>query len=98
MRHLLLVCALAFSASAAVGQQPDTVTRQPGLYEPRAADTLELALRPDCLRPSVDSAQTDSLCLTRQQVIAEALAHNPQLQVSAEQVAQARARKVQATA
>ena len=93
-----MVCALAFSASAAFGQQPDTISRQPGLYETRAGDSLDLALRPDCLRPGVDSAPTDSLCLTRQQVIAEALSHNPQLQVSAEQVAQARARKVQATA
>ena len=113
MRHLPLVCALAFSASAAFGQHPDTITRQPGLSEARAGDSLDLALRPDCLRPSVDSVPpmalsptagtlsvpaTDSLCLTRQQVIAEALAHNPQLQVSAEQLAQARARKVQATA
>ena len=98
MRHLLMVCALAFSASAAFGQQPDTISRQPGLYATRAGDSLDRALRPDCLRPGVDSAPTDSLCLTRQQVIAEALSHNPQLQVSAEQVAQARARKVQATA
>ena len=114
MRHLLWVCALASSASAAFGQQPDTTTPKPALEQGHAADSLELALRPDCLRPSADtarpssasprspeeapSAATDSLCLTRERAIAEALARNPQLQVAAEQLAQARARKVQATA
>ena len=68
-------------------------------------DSLDFALRPDCLRESADTtpprsagAATDSLCLTRRQAIAQALARNPQLQVVAEQVAQARARKAQATA
>jgi cobalt-zinc-cadmium efflux system outer membrane protein len=68
-------------------------------------DSLEFALRPDCLGESADTtrprsaeAAADSLCLTRRQAIAQALARNPQLEVAAEQVAQARARKVQATA
>jgi outer membrane protein, heavy metal efflux system len=107
MRHLLWVYALAFSASAAFGQQPDTIVRQPVLDRIHAADSLDLALRPDCLEQHTDTVQlraappgavTDSLCLTRQQAVAEALAHNPLLQVAAEQVAQAHARKVQATA
>ena len=114
MRHLIWVCVLACSSSAALGQQPDTTIRQPGLDRGHAADSLELALQPECLRPRADtaphpsafprssgspaSAPADSLCLTRQQAIAQALAHNPQLQVAAEQVAQARARKVQGTA
>src|SRR5712691_7929099 len=98
MRHLLWVCALASSASAAFGQQPDTTTPRPALEQGHAADSLDLALRPDCLRPSADtarppnasphspeeapSAATDSLCLTRERAITEALARNPQLQVS----------------
>jgi outer membrane protein, heavy metal efflux system len=107
MRHLLWVCALAFSASAASGQQPDTIVRQPALDRIHAADSLDLALRPDCVEQRTDTVQrsaappgaaTDSLCLTRRQAVAQALAHNPQLQVAAEQIAQAHARKVQGTA
>jgi len=106
MRHLLWVCTSAFYAAAAFGQQPDSTTRPPALERTPAADSLDLALRPDCLRPiAVDttparSAGTanDSVCLTRREAIAQALARNPQLQVAAEQVAQARARKSQATA
>jgi len=70
-----------------------------------AADSLELALTPDCERPNADtsavrppSADQAPLCLTRRQAVAQALARNPQLDVAAEQVAQARARKTQATA
>jgi outer membrane protein, heavy metal efflux system len=107
MRHLLWVCALAFSASAASGQQSDTIVRQPALDRIHAADSLDLALRPDCVEQRTDTVQrsaappgaaTDSLCLTRRQAVAQALAHNPQLQVAAEQIAQAHARKVQGTA
>lgn len=114
MRHLIWVWALAFPVSAALGQQPDTTVRPPGFLQSPALDSLDRALQPDCLRqgantlPLVASLRTpparspaessDSLCLTRQQAIAEALAYNPQLQVAAEQVAQARARKVQRTA
>ena len=70
-----------------------------------AADSLDLALQPDCERPNADttaarSAATDHapLCLTRRQAVAQAVARNPQLEVAAEQVAQARARKTQAVA
>src|SRR5512132_4453601 len=45
-----------------------------------------------------DSATTQVLRVTRQQAIREALARNPTLQVSREQVAQARARVTQARA
>ena len=74
---------------------------------PAAADhdSLDVALKPDCLwqsadttRPRSGGAAGDSLCLTRRQAIAQALARNPQIEVAAEQVAQARARKTQATA
>jgi outer membrane protein TolC len=105
MRSLLWVCTSAFYAAAAFGQQPDSVGRRPALERTPPGDSLDLALRPDCLRPTVDTASarhaatsTDSLCLTRRQAIAQAVARNPQLQVAAEQVAQARARKVQGTA
>src|SRR4051812_48554300 len=40
----------------------------------------------------------DSAAITRQQAIAQALAHNPQLDVAQEQTAQARARVSEATA
>lgn len=82
------------------GATADSVARGLG-----PADSLELTLRSDCVGANADtttpgSAEVprDLLCLTRQQAIAQALAKNPQLQVAAEQVAQAHARKVQATA
>ena len=72
---------------------------------PSPADSLDLTLQPDCERPNADTAAARSgaadqglLCLTRGQAVAQALARNPQLEVAAEQVAQARARKTQATA
>ncbi|HET7469664.1 MAG TPA: TolC family protein [Gemmatimonadales bacterium] len=71
---------------------------------PSPADSLDLTLQPDCERPNADtaarsgSADQGLLCLTRGQAVAQALARNPQLEVAAEQVAQARARKTQATA
>ena len=79
------------------GATADSVARGLG-----PADSLDLTLRPDCVgaeRGHHDAgirrgAATRPLCLTRQQAIAQALARNPQLQVAAEQVAQARARKV----
>jgi cobalt-zinc-cadmium efflux system outer membrane protein len=82
------------------GAPADSAARGLGL-----ADSLDLALQPDCLRPNADTATRPAaeagqgpLCLTRGQAIAQALARNPQLEVAAEQVAQARARKSQATA
>jgi cobalt-zinc-cadmium efflux system outer membrane protein len=100
MRHLIWVCALASSASVASGQVPDTVPRRaPALRA--LADSGGLQIPPDCVHsvggsPSARSA--DSLCLTRREAIDSALARNPQLRAGVEQVAQARARKVQGTA
>jgi cobalt-zinc-cadmium efflux system outer membrane protein len=65
-------------------------------------------LRPDSIRGAPDcvsrgpvptaAAATDSLCLTRAEAIATALTRNPQLQGAREQIAQARARRVQGIA
>jgi cobalt-zinc-cadmium efflux system outer membrane protein len=98
--------ASACYAAAAFGQVPDSSAGRGRPVAPAvsAADSLDLALRPDCQRPSPPGDRraaadpADSLCLTRAQAIAQALDHNPQLQVAAEQVAQARARKAQGTA
>ncbi|MEO6057448.1 MAG: TolC family protein [Gemmatimonadales bacterium] len=71
---------------------------RPDCLRPSAASTPPPLSATSPGRGPAPGAATDSLCLTRRQAIAEALARNPQLQVAAEQVAQARARKVQATA
>ena len=94
MRHLLMVCALALTAGTAHAQQTD---KQP---ETTAADTAGLRMPPDCARDSQpqDVATADSLCLSRPEAVAAALQRNPQLKAVEEQVAQARARKVQGTA
>jgi cobalt-zinc-cadmium efflux system outer membrane protein len=47
---------------------------------------------------AASSAALDSLRLTRREAIAQALAHNPQIEVAREQTRQARARRVQAVA
>lgn len=61
-----------------------------------ATSTSLIAQQPD----SADRAGTvaDSLRLSRAQAIAQALAHNTQLDIAREQTAQARARRVQGTA
>jgi cobalt-zinc-cadmium efflux system outer membrane protein len=103
-RTVVLLAIWLAGATVARGQVPrggvaDSAAR------PGGADSLDLTLQPDCERPSADttaprpaSADHEPLCLTRPQAIAQALARNPQLEVAAEQVAQARARKTQATA
>lgn len=112
MRYLFWVCALAVAPGAVSGQQPDTAVRRPTGVQP--VDSLEPVHQPDCewkgpapvARPTAArqtssasvGVKADSLCLTRNEAIATALAYNPQLQVAAELVAQARARKVQGTA
>lgn len=100
MRHLIWVCALAASASVASGQVPDTVPRRStALRAP--ADSGGLQIPPDCVHPAGGTPAlrgSDSLCLTRREAIDSALTRNPQLRAGAEQVAQARARKVQGTA
>jgi cobalt-zinc-cadmium efflux system outer membrane protein len=104
-RTVVLVAFWLGGATVARAQVPrgaaaDSVARGPG-----AADSLNIALRPDCVGANADTSRADSaevrrepLCLTREQAIALAVSRNPQLQVAAEQVAQARARKVQGTA
>ncbi|MGN6391618.1 MAG: TolC family protein [Gemmatimonadales bacterium] len=104
LRTVLFLACWPGGATVASAQVPagaaDSAARAPS-----AADSLDLTLRPDCVRPSVDTTAPQSahatqapLCLTRQQAIAEALKRNPQLEVAAQQVAQARARKSQGTA
>jgi cobalt-zinc-cadmium efflux system outer membrane protein len=60
------------------------------------ADTTG-ATHPEC-RPGTFEARGDTLCLDRAGAVARALAENPNLAVAAALTAQARARKVQATA
>lgn len=55
------------------------------------------AAQPEC-RAGSDAARGDTLCLDRAGAIARAIAENPNLAVAASLTAQARARKVQATA
>jgi len=104
------VVLLAFGlggAAVARAQVPQGATADSAARGLGLADSLDLALPPDCLRPNADTTTRTRpsaeggpapLCLTRGQAIAQALARNPQLEVAAEQVAQARARKSQATA
>ena len=90
--------ALVIAASAAA-QRPDS-TRRDSVRSARA-DTIDRSVVPDCVpRTPVapDRIGSDSLCLTRHEAIAAAQLRNPQLHAVEEQVAQARARKVQGTA
>lgn len=113
MRHLVWVCALACSAGAALGQEPDEAAGRPAVGDPQVTDSF--LPEPDCVRSGPDTlvrpltaalrlpprspaAPTDTLCLSRRAAIAEAVARNPLLRVAAEQVAQARARQAQGTA
>jgi len=52
----------------------------------------------DSVSPQAVALPADTIRLSRREAIAQALAHNPQLDVARAQVGQARARKVQATA
>ena len=82
MRLIIALCALAACGGAASAQAPGGV-------------------RPDLAPPYASTAPrgaADSLHLSRRQVIAEALARNPQLDVAREQTAEARARRVTAVA
>jgi cobalt-zinc-cadmium efflux system outer membrane protein len=91
MRHLTWVLALASFAGVASAQQPDTSVR-------RTPDPGGLPLAPDCVRPTPlppGVATPDSVCLTREAALAAAATRNPQIRAALEQVAQARARRVQ---
>ncbi len=93
MRHLTWVLALASFAGAASAQQPDSVRRAPDAAGP--------PMVPDCVRPTpLGPAVTapDTVCLTREAALAAAAARNPQIRAVEEQVAQARARRVQGVA
>lgn len=89
MRHTHYLLALAVLARAAAGQQAGQSTGP-------ATASLPRATPPECVTGG--AATGDSLCLTRQAAIARALLANPQMQVAAALNAQARARKMQATA
>ncbi|HST06986.1 MAG TPA: TolC family protein [Gemmatimonadaceae bacterium] len=52
----------------------------------------------DSVTPQAVAFPADTIRLSRREAIAQALAHNPQLEVARAQVGQARARKVEATA
>ena len=90
MRKIFILLALACTARVASGQQA-------GQSPAGSPSVLPRAVVPECV-PGNGGTTGDSLCLTRQVAIDRALVSNPQLQVSAALNAQARARKVQATA
>ncbi len=103
MRHLLYACALASIAASATAQQPEPPTRAPAVNgRALPADSMGISPAPDCSHrgPAARSraSLTDSLCLTRREMIAEALSYNPQLQIADAQTDQARARRVQGVA
>src|SRR4051812_32098017 len=54
--------------------------------------------RADSVTPQAIAFPADTIRLSRREAIAQALAHNPQLEVARAQVGQARARKVEAVA
>jgi outer membrane protein TolC len=86
MRIALGLCALAAFGSVASSQQPAATGPSPAL--------ATVAVR----TPSPGSQGADSLRLTRQQAITEALTNNPLIVVAREQTSESRARRVEATA
>src|SRR4051794_15489946 len=85
MRFITGLCAVAILGGGAAAQAPDST--RPALA-PIPSGPGPLATRP----------AGDTIVLTRRDAIAQALARNAQLEVAREQTAQARARKVTATA
>src|SRR5580658_7798171 len=85
MRIALGLCALAAFGSVASSQQPPTAGPSPALGTVAGRT------------PPIGSQGTDSLRLTRQQAITEALANNPLIDVAREQTSQAFARHVEVT-
>src|SRR5215468_7250034 len=84
--HLLPgMCALAVMAGAASAQAP-------GASRPAAGTTRS------SIPPATQSRATDTLRLSRRETIAEALQKNAQIDVAREQINEARARRVTATA
>lgn len=103
-RTVVLLAIWLGGATAGRAQVPRAAPVDTAARGLSAADSLDLALHPECEPSAADTVSPGTapdrnlLCLTRRQAITQALARNPQLQVAAEQVAQARARKTQATA
>ena len=85
MRLLPGMCALAVMAGAASAQAP-------GASRPAAGATRS------SIPPATQSRATDTLRLSRRETIAEALQKNAQIDVAREQINEARARRVTATA
>lgn len=83
MRLLSGLCALALVGGGAAAQGPD-------------GSRPALAPVPSTAAPRSLRAASDTIVLSRRDAIAEALAHNAQLEVAREQTAQARARRVSA--
>ncbi|MGH7619414.1 MAG: TolC family protein [Gemmatimonadaceae bacterium] len=83
MRLLPKVCALAAVASAASAQAP--VGTRSGVQAPRSYSPSSTA---------ASQQRSDTLVLSRRQTVADALAHNAQIDVAREQIAEARARRV----
>lgn len=86
MRIALAVCALAAFGGIAYSQQPSTAGPVPVLATVSGRT------------PSAGAQGADSLRLTRQQAITEALTNNPLIDVAREQMIESRARRVEATA
>ena len=90
---------LAMAPMVVLAQQ-DTSLRRSSAVRP-AADSAGVRVPPDCVRGAAAAGAVsvpESLCLTRREAIDSALRRNPQLRAVEEQVAQARARRVQGTA
>jgi cobalt-zinc-cadmium efflux system outer membrane protein len=62
------------------------------------ASYVSVAFAQQSISPSSASPSNDSLRVTRQQAVVQALAHNPQLEAARQQTAQARAARVQGVA
>jgi cobalt-zinc-cadmium efflux system outer membrane protein len=96
MRFVLgaVVVTAQFAISAAAAQD----TTRTGPVRSIADSAIH---RPDCIQAAparIEGTATDSLCLTRREAITAAIARNPQMVAAKEQVAQARARRVQGVA
>lgn len=91
MRFISGWCATACLAVAASAQEPVPARTAPALTSTYARTLAARA-------PLARAPRADSLRLTRRDVISEALRHNAALDIATEQIAQARGRKVSATA
>ena len=90
MRLIFGWCAATLCVTAASAQQPVQLHGASALLSSANSSSRAVVSRPP-------SPPLDSEPLSRRDVIAQALAHNAQLEVAQEQTAQARARKVSST-